>query len=129
MQNIQDSTTVGAAICTNVIGEFRDTIAAAGTALSLTDTELPDIVRNHAVNRIRWLWLSEFPALKALQTDARKSLAEAAEKMLAQISSRDVKVPPGDGSAADQSPSPKFGTRGSDAVPLRNFTDATQSGI
>ena len=128
MEAIQGSNSIGAAIVTNVIGEFRDTIEAAGTALSSDATKLPALVRNHAINRTRWLWLCEFPQLKALQTEAREKLNTAAEKMLADISSRDVKVPPGDGSAADQSPSPAFGTRGTNGLPHRNFTPDTQEG-
>lgn len=123
MQNIQGSTDTGAEILTNVVGEFRDTIAAAGTPLSSGTDELPDLVRLHAINRCRWLWLCEFPALKSLQTEARKTLNDAAEKMLAQISSRDVKAPAGDGSEANQVAGPSFGER------TRNFTQESQDGL
>ena len=130
--NIQNSESVGAEVLTNVVGEFRDTIAAAGTAISESTGTIPDQVRLHVINRTRWLWLCEFPALKNFQTDARKDLNTAAEKMLADISAGKVKVPPGDGSAVDQSPSPAFGTRGGSAAndpPEREFTKDKQEGI
>lgn len=130
-ESIQGSSTIGADVLTNVVGEFRDTIESAGTALGASGY-VPDLVRNHVINRTRWLWLCEFPQLKALQTDARKVLNDAAEKMLADISRRDVKVPPGDGSSADQSPSPRFGTRGGSRATdpnERNFTAESQDGI
>jgi hypothetical protein len=132
MQGIQDSTEVGAEKLTDTIGEFRDTIEAAGTTLDPDTTTVPDLVRNHVINRTRWLWLCEFPALKALQTAERSKLNDAAEKMLADLSSRDVKVPPGDGSEADQSPSPSFGTRGGPRATdpaERDFTKPQQDGI
>jgi len=134
MQSIQDSTTVGAEKLNSVVGEFLETIAAAGTALGAAG-EIPDLVRMHVVNRTRWLWLCEFPALKSFQTEARSKLNDAAEKMLADISSRDVKIPNGDGSSAasaDQFPRPTFGTRGGTRdtdPPLRHFTSKSQNGI
>jgi hypothetical protein len=69
------------------------------------------------------LWLCEFPQLKNLQTDGRSKLNEAAEQMLADLASRSVKVPPGDGSAADQTSAPSI-TR-----PCRDFTQAKQEGL
>jgi hypothetical protein len=132
MSNIQGAEITGEALLTNVIGEFRDTIAAAGTPLAVDVTVVPDLVRNHVINRARWLWLCEFPVLKAFQTADRSKLNDAAEKMLADISKRDVRVPPGDGSSADQSPSPSFGTRGggdTNDPPARDFTKPTQEGL
>jgi hypothetical protein len=131
LQNIQDSTTVGAEVLTNVIGEFRDTIEAGGTTVGDAGT-VPDLVRLHVINRTRWLWLTEFPTLKALQTAERSKLNDAAEKMLADLSARDVMVPPGDGSDADQSPGPAFGTRGGTRTTdpaEREFTRPNQDGI
>ena len=133
IQTIQDSTTIGAEKLNSVVGEFLETIAAAGTALGPAG-EIPDLVRMHVINRTRWLWLCEFPLMKAFQTDARSKLNDAAEKMLADISSRAVKIPNGDGSSAasaDQSPSPSFGTRGGprDADPSgHQFTSGSQNG-
>ena len=134
MQTIQDSTTIGAEKLNSVVGEFLETIAAAGTALGPAG-EIPDLSRMHVVTRTRWLWLCEFPSLKSFQTDARSKLNDAAEKMLADISSRAVKIPNGDGSSAasaDQSPSPSFGIRGGARItdpPLRHFTPDSQNGI
>jgi len=131
MSNIQGAEVTGADVLTNVIGEFRDTIEAAGTALGEAAT-VPDSVRMHVINRTRWLWLCEFPVLKAFQTADRSKLNDAAEKMLAALASRDVRVPPGDGSAGDQSPAPSFGTRGGTREtdpPEREFTKEKQDGI
>jgi hypothetical protein len=111
--------------------EFRDTIEASGTTVGDAGT-VPDLVRLHVINRTRWLWLTEFPTLKALQTAERSKLNDAAEKMLADLSARDVMVPPGDGSEADQSPGPSFGTRGGTRTTDprdRQFTPETQDGL
>ena len=107
---IAGSITVGAQKLANVVGEFRDTIVVVGTPLG-ADGTIPDRVREQVINRTRWLWLCEFPQLKNLQTEGRSKLNEAAEKMLADISTRTVKVPPGDGSSADQTLSPKISKR------------------
>lgn len=131
MQSIQQSEEIGASILTNVVGEFRDAIESAGTALGDSGT-IPDLVRNHAINRTRWLWLCEFPAMKAFQTAERSKLNDAAEKLLTDILSRDVRPPAGDGSDADQSPSPSFGERGGTRATdpnERNFTPESQDGI
>jgi len=120
---IQDSEGICATILGNVVGEFRDTIAAAGTPIG-TEGTIPDLVRAHVINRTRWLWLCEFPQLKAFQTPERKALNDAAETALQKISTRDLKVPPGDGSAADQTPSPSFGTK----CPPLQFTRRNQDG-
>lgn len=130
MQNIQGSTEVGAALLLKVVREFFSAIEAAGTAVGDADT-VADQVNLHVVNRARWLWLCEFPQLKALQTADRKALNDAAEKMLADISAGKVKIAPGDGSSADQSPSPSFGTRGGPRASdprERDFTREKQEG-
>jgi hypothetical protein len=130
LNSIAGSTATRADILGNVIGEFRDTIAAAGTALGPEGT-VPDLVRMHVINRTRWLWLCEYPQMKAFQTDGRKALNDAAEKALKDISTRDLKVPPGDGSPADQTASPSFGTRPRTQCPnppARNFTSESQDG-
>jgi hypothetical protein len=131
LQAIQGSDSICDEIVANVIGEFRDAISVRAIALGEEGT-IPDLVRTHVINRVRWLWLCEYPQLKALQTEHRKSLNDSAEKALADIASGDLKVPPGDGTPADQTPSPSFGTRGGPRdtdPPNRNFTNETQDGI
>lgn len=130
LNNIAGSPGVCAEILGNVIGEFRDMIAAAGTPVGVEGT-VPDLVRAHVINRVRWLWLCEYPQMKAFQTDGRKSLNDAAEKAMEKIATRDLKVPPGDGSAADQTSSPSFGSRPTKQFPNppdRNFTRDNQDG-
>jgi hypothetical protein len=90
---IQGSTSVGAEIVTNVIAEFRGAIEAAGGALGSAGT-IPDLLRIHAINRVRWLWLTEFPQLKTLQTAAREKLNQAAEDMINAIASGEQRVAP-----------------------------------
>jgi hypothetical protein len=130
LNNIAGSAGICADILGNVVGEFRDQIAVAGTALGDEGT-VPDMVRAHVINRTRWLWLCEFPQLKAFQTDGRKVLNDSAETALKQIASRELKVPPGDGSPADQTSSPSFGTRRGPQCsnpPARQFNRRNQDG-
>lgn len=130
LNSISGSPNVRADILNNVIGEFRDTIAAAGTPLGPPGT-VPDLVRSHVANRARWLWLCEFPQMKAFQSKDRKDLNDAAVTALEKISTRALKVPPGDGSPADQTPSPSFGTRPTRTFPNppdRNFSRGNQDG-
>lgn len=98
---LQGSSSVGAEIATAVVAEFRDAIAAVGGTVGSSGT-VPDLVRIHAINRIRWLWLCEFPALKSHQTEERKALADAAQAMLDKILAREVSIP--DASAGVNSP-------------------------
>jgi hypothetical protein len=89
---IQSSSEVGAEVLENVIGEFRDAVKATGGTVGAPNT-VPNLVRVHVINRTRWLWLCEFPALKSIQTEGRKELNEAAEKMLRSIMAGEVRVP------------------------------------
>lgn len=81
---IQDSETVCATVAANVVAEFRDAIAATGATPGDAGT-VPDLVRVHVINRIRWLWLCEFPQLKSFQTAEREKLNRDAVDMLAKI--------------------------------------------
>jgi len=62
--------------------------------------------------------------MKAFQTPERKALNDAAETALQKISTRDLKVPPGDGSSPDQTASPSFGQK----CPPLDFTRRNQDG-
>jgi hypothetical protein len=79
MNNIQSGTDVGGEILTTVIGEFIGALQSANNPYA-TDGTVPDILRQHVINRTRWLWLCEFPALKNSQTADRKAQNDAAEK-------------------------------------------------
>ena len=117
MQAIQGSTEIGAQILANVAAEFRAAIESVGGSLGNAG-EVSDLVRLHVTNRTRWLWLCEFPALKSLQTEAREKLNTAAEKMLADITSRKVAVAGPDGNSAG-----KGGSWGSSPrIPMRTET-------
>lgn len=122
LQNIQGATNVCADLLTNVIGEFRDTIAAVGTALGAEGT-VPDMLRPHVIHRTRWLWLTEFPQLKAMATPERSKLNDEASTMLNRIAAREIKVPPGDGSVIDQTVLPSVATR------TRNMELEDQEGL
>lgn len=93
MENIQGSTDIKSTILTNVIREFVGAIRAGGYEVVDDDT-IPDLVRNHVINRTRWLWLVEFPQLKIFQTPEREKLNQAAEDALAKISNRELNVEP-----------------------------------
>lgn len=93
LEAIQGSTDIGAAVLDNVVREFVSAIASGGYATS-DDGTIPDLIRLHVINRTRWLWLCEFPSLKNLQTDIRKSLNESAEKILLALTKREMSVEP-----------------------------------
>ena len=84
------------AILTAAIGEWRGAIAAAGGAVDTDTTTVPPQVRRHLIASARWALLIKFPALKAMQTDARKEAAERAEEVLEQIAKGDLPVEPPD---------------------------------
>lgn len=96
LQAIQDSDAVCQDILDNVVAEFRAAIESKGGTLGDTGT-IDDLVRVHVINRTRWLWLVEFPTMKAFQTKERGDLNAAAEKMLADILSGDANVTPPEG--------------------------------
>lgn len=114
----------GSAILTNITGEFLDALASVGTPLSSTAGAIPDMVREHVLNRTRWSWLCELNSGgKAMQTAERKALNDAAEKMLSDIYSGKVIAPPGDGSDADNTVMPSF------TVPTRCAAVNQQEGL
>ena len=93
MTNIQGSGDVGAQILQTVVGEFVEAIQQGGNQFA-NDGTIPDVVRPHVINRTRWLWLAEFPALKSMQTEWRKSLNEAAEKFRDAIAAGHPRIVP-----------------------------------
>ena len=84
LRNISGSDQICAEILADVVGEFVSAIRSGGNAFT-DDGSIPDLARLHVINRTRWLWLCEFPALKAFQTAERKALNDGAEKFLAEI--------------------------------------------
>src|SRR5580704_10281582 len=93
LQAIQGSTAIGAELLTNVTGEFLGAIRAGGGQV-VSDGTVPDAVRVHVINRTRWLWLCEFPQLKALQTKERGDLNAAAEKFMEAVTTGTPKIEP-----------------------------------
>jgi hypothetical protein len=79
MANISGAVDVGGEILLTVVGEFIGALQATGNPYTLDGT-IPDILRQHVINRTRWLWLAEFPTLKNSQTADRKALNEEAVK-------------------------------------------------
>lgn len=93
MQAIQNATDIGAAILVTVVREFVGAVQAAyGDSAVATDGTIPDLLRNHVINRTRWLWLIEFPQMKAMQTPEREKLNASAEEVLKAIASREMNV-------------------------------------
>lgn len=93
LQTMDNSNTVGAEVLLNVVREFVGAMQSGGYPVNTDDT-IPDVVRNHVINRTRWLWLIEFPQLKKLQTEERREANTAAEKVLQQLSTREMNVEP-----------------------------------
>lgn len=90
MKNIQGDD-MGARILLNVVGEFIGAIRAGGYDIA-TDGSIPDIGREHVINRTRWLWLAEFPTLKNMQTDARSKLNDAAVEFFQNVSNGKMNI-------------------------------------
>jgi len=93
MTNIQGSGDVGAQILQTVVGEFVEAIQQGGNQFA-NDGTIPDVVRPHVINRTRWLWLCEFPALKSMQTPGRDKLNTDAVKFRDEIASGKPKIAP-----------------------------------
>ena len=75
----------GAAILGRVVAEIRDSIRSGGYDLDPDDATIPLGLHGAAIDLTRWRLLISVPAVKQLQTDARKEAAERAEKKLAAI--------------------------------------------
>jgi hypothetical protein len=74
------------------IYRLRGIVQAAGGAVPVDTTEVPDSFRPDLIAIIRWTWLTAFPSLTKLQTDARKAAWELAEKRLDAIATGDRSV-------------------------------------
>lgn len=93
LEAVQGSTAIGAEVLDNVVREFVSAIRSGGYEAT-DDGSIPDLVRMHVINRTRWLWLTEFPSLRALQTAERKALNDSAEKALLALTNREMNVEP-----------------------------------
>jgi hypothetical protein len=93
MENIQGATVFGPEILQTVVGEFVEAIQQGGNQFA-NDGSVPDAVRPHVINRTRWMWLNEFPALKSMQTPAREKLNTEAEKFRDAIAAGHPKIAP-----------------------------------
>ena len=99
MQNLQGSTSVGAAVLLTVVRELVGAAQAGGYAVA-TDGTVPDCARLHVINRTRWLWLTEFPQLKSMQTEDRAKLNTAAEEFFQRVSNGEQNIESPNGTAA-----------------------------
>lgn len=113
-------------VLANVIATVRGTIQAAGMELGTTAT-IPDSLRKDVVALVRWAWLTGFPQLTQLQTEARKEAADRAEDRLDAIAegTRKVETPDGTSNAA----SPSIANIDGDDPAGRNFTQGTEDGL
>ena len=125
MNNIQGATDVGGEILLTVVGEFIGALQSVNNPYATNGT-VPDILRQHIINRTRWLWLCEFPALKNSQTLDRKAQNDAAEAFLMNLlktGQPKIEPPPNpDPNAPTLIVLPAFGKR------HREFTDRSQDG-
>lgn len=126
MNNIQGATDVGGEILMTVVGEFIGALQSSQNPYA-TDGTIPDILRQHVINRTRWLWLCEFPTLKNSQTPDRKAQNDAAEKFLLNLietGKPKVEPPPNPDPGAPQlEVLPAFGKKRH-----RDFTKRSQNG-
>jgi hypothetical protein len=93
MSNIQGATAFGPEILQTVVGEFVEAIQQGGNQFA-NDGTIPDAVRAQVINRTRWMWLNEFPALKSMQTPTREKLNAEAEKFRDAIAGGHPKIAP-----------------------------------
>ena len=93
MANIQGAADFGPEILQTVVGEFVEAIQQGGNQFA-GDGTIPDVVRAQVINRTRWMWLCEFPALKSMQTPAREKLNMEAEKFRDAIAGGHPKIAP-----------------------------------
>ena len=89
LTNIQGVTSALAKILGDTVGEFIGAMNATNYPTN-ADGSVPDQLRRHVIARARWGWLVSFPQLKALQTDARKTAADLAAKMLEALAKREA---------------------------------------
>jgi len=87
LRNIQGGQDFGATALLNVVREF-DAAGKAGGYETPGDDTVADLCRMHVINRTRWLWLCEFPSLKAFQTEGRKKLNDDALTFLNNVADR-----------------------------------------
>ncbi len=66
---------------------FLGAMAGAGYS-TVDDGTVPDQIRHHVQALAVWMWLTDFPRLIVLMTDARKKAAEDAQKALESIAKR-----------------------------------------
>lgn len=81
-------------ILTAGIAEWRSAINAADVELDADITKVPPNVRRHLIAISRWQLLIKFPALRSMQTDARKEAADRAEDALQAIAKGELPVEP-----------------------------------
>lgn len=93
MANIQGATDFGPEVLKTVVGEFVEAIQQGGNQFA-DDGSIPDVIRSHVINRTRWMWLCEFPALKLMQTPVREKLNEEAEKFRDAVAAGNPKIAP-----------------------------------
>jgi hypothetical protein len=75
----------------DAIRAFIGAMAAAGYDVVNDDT-IPDQLRQHAMAMAVWNWLSDFPRLVLMMTDARKKAADDAQKALESIAKREMAI-------------------------------------
>jgi hypothetical protein len=75
----------------DAIRAFIGAMAAAGYPVVNDDT-IPDQLRQHALAMATWVWLTDFPRLVLMMTDARKKAADDAQKALEAITKREMAI-------------------------------------
>ena len=108
-------------ILERAIARVRGAVFASGTTLGDEGT-IPDSLAGDVVAIARWRLLTSVPKNEALQTEARRAAADAAEERLSLVERGTLKVEPGSGSGSGVA-MPSMGER------TLNFTRDDQDGL
>ena len=116
LQNIQGVTDNLDVIVTRVLKKIRSMIKGGGNQLDQTGNTIPDGLVEEAIAMARWKWITSFPALKFLASDARKTANDDAMERLQNIASQDparerTELPVTADATPSPLPSPSFGKR------------------
>lgn len=88
LKNIQGTADNLDNIIARVLRKFRSMINAGGNQLDQTGITIPDGLVEDAIAMARWKWITSFPALKFMATDARKAANDSAMDRLKDIASQ-----------------------------------------
>lgn len=88
---IQGSSSILQNLMADKVSQVRSMIRGSGAQLD-QDGTLPDGVIPPVMDIVRWEWISSFPGLKMMLTDARKGAMERAEAFLQKVAAGTIRV-------------------------------------